>query len=104
MRAAHQGVPVANLPVPQPGNPVSDFFQSFSRSGSTPTQPLGPAPADQATYAREPSYGAGRYSQPAYPSRNGNARPQPAQTSGRPEADAGLSGGGWLMDRLFGGR
>ena len=102
MKAAHQGVAVANLPVPQAGNPVSDFFQSFSRGGSAPApQQLGPAPSDQASYAREPSYGAGRYSQPA-PSRGGN--PRPAQTSGRPEADAGLSGGGWLMDRLFGGR
>lgn len=102
MKAAHQGVAVANLPVPQAGNPVSDFFQSFSRGGNAPApQQLGPAPSDQASYAREPSYGAGRYSQPA-PPRGGNTRP--AQTSGRPEADAGLSGGGWLMDRLFGGR
>jgi len=104
MRTAHEGVRVVGLPVPQPSNPINDFFQSFSRGGHTPPQPLGAAPSDQASYAREPSYGGGRYGQPAYPSRNGNAWPQPAQTSGRPEDSAGLSGGGWLMDRLFGGR
>lgn len=101
MKAAHEGVAVANLSVPQASNPISDFFQSFSRE--TPSvQPLGPAASDQATYAREPSPGAGRYGQPAYPARSGNTRPPPTQASGRPEADAGLSGGGWLMDRLFG--
>ena len=106
MRAAHQGVPVANLPVPQAGNPINDFFQSFSRGGGRPApSQLGAAPSDQAVYDnRGQSYGAGRNSQPAYPARNGTARPQPAQTSGRPEDSAGLSGGGWLMDRLFGGR
>jgi len=107
MRAAHEGVRVISLPVPQASNnnPIGDFFQSFSRGGHTPPpQPLGAAPSDQASYAREPSHNAGRYGQPAYPSRDGNARPRPAQTSGRPEDSAGLSGGGWLMDRLFGGR
>jgi penicillin-binding protein 1A len=104
MKAAHQGVPVANLPVPQAGNPISDFFQSMSHGGSRPQ--LGAAPSDQAVYGnRSPQpYGGARDAQPAYPSHNGNARPQPAQTSGRPEPDSGLSGGGWLMDRLFGGR
>jgi penicillin-binding protein 1A len=104
MRAAHQGVPVASLPVPQAGNPISDFFQSMSNGGGSRPQ-LGAAPSDQAVYGnRSQPYGGARDAQPAYPSRNDNARPQPAQTSGRPEAGAGLSGGGWLMDRLFGGR
>jgi penicillin-binding protein 1A len=106
MKAAHQGVPVANLLVPQAGNPISDFFQSFSRGGGRPAPAqLGAAPSDQAVYDnRSQSYGAARNSPPVYPSRSGNTQPRPAQTSGRPEDSAGLSGGGWLMDRLFGGR
>ncbi len=75
MRAAHQGVPVAYLPVPQTASPLGNLAQIASQI----TAPTPPAP--------QPATAAGR--------------PAPAHAAVRPEAAAGLDG--WLMDRLFGG-
>jgi penicillin-binding protein 1A len=111
MKAAHENVPVENLPVPQPGDFLSNFFQSAARGASQQTTaqqyPTGdsayvnggnsnPSPTPMQTSPRP-------YPQPsqnAYPP----ARPPVTQTSSRPEAASGLDSGGWLMDRLFGNR
>ena len=75
MRAAHQGVPMAYLPVPQAPGPLGNLAQIASQiTAPTPASPVQAGP-------------------PAKPARGG----APA----RPEAAAGLDG--WLMDRLFGG-
>ncbi|MBN9043682.1 MAG: penicillin-binding protein [Rhizobiales bacterium 62-47] len=77
MRAAHQGVPVAGLPMGNQGGLFANATPSFSQAGNV--QPEMPVVA------------AGT-----------SARPAPTRTSVRPEAASGLDG--WLMDRLFGGR
>jgi penicillin-binding protein 1A len=97
--------------VPQPGDFLSNFFQSAARGASQQTTaqqyPTGdsayvnggnsnPSPTPMQTSPRP-------YPQPsqnAYPP----ARPPVTQTSSRPEAASGLDSGGWLMDRLFGNR
>jgi penicillin-binding protein 1A len=86
MRAAHQGVPVANLPVPQAASPLGNLAQIASQI-SAPTPPP-PSPPQQAVT------NGGRAPTPA-------PVPAPTRTAARPEAAAGLDG--WLMDRLFGG-
>jgi penicillin-binding protein 1A len=90
MRAAHQGVPVASLPVSQGGGGgfLSSFLQTASQ-GSTPQATTAQAPVPSA-----PIPAGGGY-RPA-PTRT-SAPPNP---SARPEAAAGLDG--WLVDRLFG--
>jgi len=77
MRAAHQGVPVAGLPMGNQGGLFANATPSFSQAGNV--QPEMPVVA------------AGT-----------SARPAPTRTSVQPEAASGLDG--WLMDRLFGGR
>jgi penicillin-binding protein 1A len=77
MRAAHQGVPVAGLPMASQGGLFANAAPSFTQSNSP--QPDMPA----ATTGMA-------------------GRPAPTRTSVRPEAASGLDG--WLMDRLFGGR
>jgi penicillin-binding protein 1A len=72
MKAAHQGVPVAALPVSQAGGFFSNIAQAVSQTSVASNPP--PAPV------------AGR--------------PAPTRASVRPEAASGLDG--WLMDRLFG--
>jgi penicillin-binding protein 1A len=75
MRAALQGAPVANLPVPQAASPIGNLAQIASQiSGPAPSPPVQAGPP---------------------------ARPAPSRGAVRPEAAAGLDG--WLMDRLFGG-
>lgn len=83
MKAAHQGVPVANLPNSQSGGFFSNLLQTASQV-SAPTAPTTSAP-------------------PAPVQQNVANRPAPTRTSApstRPEAAAGLDG--WLVDRLFG--
>jgi penicillin-binding protein 1A len=75
MRAAHQGVPVAYLPVPQATSPLGNLAQIASQI-TAPTA----APQPAAT--------------------SGGRPPPPTRAAPRPEATAGLDG--WLMDRLFG--
>jgi penicillin-binding protein 1A len=85
MRAAHQGVPVANLPNSQSGGFLSNLMQTASQV-SAPSAPAAQAPVPIAPI---PS--------------NGANRPAPTRASApsaRPEAAAGLDG--WLVDRLFG--
>jgi penicillin-binding protein 1A len=77
MRAAHQGVPVAGLPMASQSGLFANAAPSFTQSNSP--QPDMPA----ATTGMA-------------------GRPAPTRTSVRPEAASGLDG--WLMDRLFGGR
>src|SRR6202012_485392 len=86
MKAAHQGVTPAPLPVP-----------------AAPAAPVGLL----ANIAQAISPGSGQqvYASSAYsPSVNTPVRPAPARASAsvRPEAANGLDG--WLVDRLFGGR
>ncbi|MFT4121133.1 transglycosylase domain-containing protein [Bradyrhizobium sp.] len=81
MRAAHEGVPVANLPGSQLGWGLSNLAQATSQVSPPVAAPASaPAPA---------------------PAGNGGYRPAPTRAAVRPEAAAGLDG--WLMDRLFGG-
>jgi len=75
MRAAHEGVPVAALPISQGG-----FFSNLTQTASQATAQTPPAPAAPV---------------------NNVYRPAPPRPSARPEAAAGLDG--WLTDRLFGG-
>jgi penicillin-binding protein 1A len=110
MKAAHENVPVANLPVTQPGDFLSNLFQSSVRGSGQQTAAQQVSPSDPAYnngggggYGAAPTQPPPRpgsqqqpYSYPAYP--------PVTRTSARPEASSGLSGGGWLMDRLFGGR
>jgi penicillin-binding protein 1A len=84
MRAAHQGVPVANLPVPQAAIPLGNLALIASQISAPTPPPLPPPPPQQAATS------GGRAPVPA-----------PTRTAARPEAAAGLDG--WLMDRLFGG-
>lgn len=77
MRAAHEGVPVANLPNSQATWGLSNLAQAASQI--SPPTPAAPAPANAGGYRPPP----------------------PTRTNVRPEAAAGLDG--WLMDRLFGG-
>ena len=72
MRAAHQGVPVANLPLPQAASPIGNLAQIASQI-SAPNAPPPPATG---------------------------GRPAPTRAAVRPEPAGGLDG--WLMDRLFG--
>jgi penicillin-binding protein 1A len=85
MRSAHQGMPVAALPLAHRGGLLSNFVQAASQASTPSAQapvPLAPIPS------------------------GGANRPAPTRTSGppapsaRPEAAAGLDG--WLVDRLFG--
>jgi penicillin-binding protein 1A len=84
MRAALQGVPVANLPVPQAASPLGNLAQIASQI-TAPTPPPPPPPQQAVTSGGRASVSA----------------PTPTRTAARPEAAAGLDG--WLMDRLFGG-
>jgi penicillin-binding protein 1A len=84
MRAAHQGVPVANLPVPQAAIPLGNLALIASQISAPTPPPLPPPPPQQAATS------GGRAPVPA-----------PTRTAARPEAAAGLDG--WLMDRRFGG-
>ena len=77
MRAAHQGVPVAGLPMASQGGLFANAAPSFTQ----PNSPQPDMPAATTGMA---------------------GRPAPTRTSVRPEAASGLDG--WLMDRLFGGR
>jgi penicillin-binding protein 1A len=81
MKAAHQGVAVAALPVSQSGSLFSNLMQAASQV-SAPA-----APATSAPPAPLPVSGLA-------------SRPAPTRTSARPEAASGLDG--WLMERLFG--
>jgi penicillin-binding protein 1A len=107
MRPAHQNVPVAALP-----SSDRSLFSTLANAiggnmpaqepgqGLAPVQSPSPYPAPVAPANRYPQQSA---SPPMPPANAGNgARPQPMQTSARPEAAAGLDG--WLVDRLFGGR
>ncbi|WP_262049257.1 transglycosylase domain-containing protein [Bradyrhizobium sp. Bra78] len=76
MKAAHEGVPVANLPSSPGGWGLSNLAQAASQV--SPPTAAATAPAS-----------------------NGGYRPPPTRANVRPEASAGLDG--WLMDRLFGG-
>ncbi|MEY9180311.1 penicillin-binding protein 1A [Bradyrhizobium sp. USDA 326] len=79
MKAAHEGVPVANLPNAQATWGLSNLAQAASQVSPPTAAAPGPAAAN-----------------------NGGYRPPPpTRTNVRPEAAAGLDG--WLMDRLFGG-
>ncbi|WP_456618402.1 MULTISPECIES: transglycosylase domain-containing protein [unclassified Bradyrhizobium] len=78
MRAAHEGVPVANLPNSQATWGLSNLAQAASQVSPPTAAAPGPAPANNSGY-----------------------RPPPTRANVRPEAAAGLDG--WLMDRLFGG-
>lgn len=75
MRAAHEGVPVANLPNAQASWGLSNLAQAASQV----SPPTAAAPANAGGYRPPP----------------------PTRANVRPEAAAGLDG--WLMDRLFGG-
>jgi len=81
MKAAHQGVAVAALPVSHSGGLFSNLMQAASQV-SAPSAPATSAP-------------------PAPLAVSGvTGRPAPTRTSVRPEAASGLDG--WLMQRLFG--
>jgi len=81
MKAAHQGVAVAALPVSHSGGLFSNLMQAASQVS---------APSAPATSA-----------QPAPLAVSGvTGRPAPTRTSVRPEEGSGLDG--WLMQRLFG--
>ncbi|WP_448035119.1 transglycosylase domain-containing protein [Bradyrhizobium liaoningense] len=77
MKAAHEGVPVANLPNAQATWGLSNLAHAASQV--SPPTPAAPAPANAGGYRPPP----------------------PTRANVRPEAAAGLDG--WLMDRLFGG-
>jgi penicillin-binding protein 1A len=97
MKAAHQGVAVANLPKSRAGGDgglLANLFQSASQVSAPPQPSYQPSVQAPVPLAPIPSGGGYR---PA-PAR-ASAPPNPAA---RPEADAGLDG--WLMDRVFGGR
>lgn len=79
MRAAHEGVPVANLPNSQATWGLSNLAQAASQVSPPTAAAPGPAPANAGGYRPPP----------------------PTRANVRPEAAAGLDG--WLMDRLFGG-
>lgn len=79
MRAAHEGVPVANLPNSQATWGLSNLAQAASQVAPPTAAAPGPAPANAGGYRPPP----------------------PTRANVRPEAAAGLDG--WLMDRLFGG-
>jgi penicillin-binding protein 1A len=79
MRAAHQNVPVATLPMA----PRGGLFANAVPSTLAPASPPSPMAAPAVTTGM-----AGRSA--------------PTRTSVRPEAAGGLDG--WLVDRLFGGR
>lgn len=91
MKAAHQNVPVADLPGSySPGGFLSGLFGGNSRTA----QPSRPQVSDA-----NPSYIPPATNSPnPYP----QARPPVTQTAVRPEAASGLDG--WLIDRVFGGR
>ncbi|ULL01055.1 penicillin-binding protein 1A [Bradyrhizobium sp. I71] len=79
MRAAHEGVPVANLPNSQATWGLSNLAQAASQVSPPTAAAPGPAPANAGGYRPPP----------------------PTRANVRPEAAAGLDG--WLMERLFGG-
>lgn len=117
MKVAHDNVPVVDLPGSQMANDggggfLSNFFQGAARNSGQQVSPP-PRPAPQSNTASNGGFYGGNVSQSVQPAQRPyapspsyypNARPQVAQTSARPEAASGLGGGGWLMDRLFGGR
>jgi len=92
MKVAHQNV----QPAPLPGSmsPVGGLLSNLFPGNSRQQQVQQPYPQQQ-PYAQSSS---NQDSPPSYV----QARPPVTQTSGRPEAAAGLDG--WLVDRLFGGR
>jgi penicillin-binding protein 1A len=93
MKAAHQNV----LPAPLPGSMqpqgglLSNLFPGSSRGTTSGQQPYPQQSSNSGSLP--PPNGSAPYPQ---------GRPPVTQTSGRPEAAAGLDG--WLVDRLFGGR
>jgi penicillin-binding protein 1A len=122
MKAAHEHVPVADLPGSQQdigGGFLSNFFHASARNSGeqVSSQPVPPPSssayggsynnggyASNGGHAQQPVQPQQRPYNPPPPSYYPNARPQVAQTSARPESASGLDGGGWLVDRLFGGR
>jgi penicillin-binding protein 1A len=86
MKAAHQNVPVAELPRAPQGGFLSSMFQSPGRQSAPPAPPTPDTPSPY----------------PYPPQANAAANPRVTRTSTRPEASNGLDG--WLVDRLFGGR
>ena len=111
MKAAHENVAVADLPGAQQsrssdgGGFLSNFFRAAARgNGQQIAPPPRPVPAGD-PYASSGNYGAQPEQQRAYPPPSQPApRPQVVQNGARPESANGLGGGGWLIDRLFGGR
>ncbi|MBR1217056.1 penicillin-binding protein 1A [Bradyrhizobium sp. U87765 SZCCT0131] len=103
MRTAHQNVPVATLPNSE-RSLFSGLGSLFGGSAQTPAQPQQMQPQPLQPQPMQPPPAAPQ-AYPGYPPPQANAaaRPPVTQTSGRPEAAAGLDGG-WLVDRLFGGR
>ena len=100
MRAAHQGVPVASLPVSRsgPGDLLSNLLPSFTEPSTTVAPQSNPR-------SWQPRQDANAIDPYAAEQRRMNAqqRPAPVDTNARPEAAAGLDGG-WLIDRVFGRR
>ena len=94
MKAAHQNVPVADLPGSQPAS-VGGFLSGIF-GGNQRAQQRSPIPRDAEVYAQPNPYAQ------AAQQANPQTRPQVTQTSTRPEAASGLDG--WLIDRVFGGR
>jgi penicillin-binding protein 1A len=98
MKAALQGVPVANLPNSQAGGGSGGggLFSNLIQAASQVSAPTTPTSQAQAPVPLAPIPSGGGYRPP--PTRT-SAPPNP---SARPEAAAGLDG--WLMDRVLGGR
>ncbi len=99
MRVAHQNVPAVPLPgaMPSPGGFLSNLFPGNPRT-SAQQQRSSPQPYSQTSNNQDfppPNSPA------PYPQQQQNRAPV-TQTSGRPEAAAGLDG--WLINRVFGGR
>ena len=107
MRTAHEGVPVANLP-----NSQRDLFSSIAQAFLVNVRPP-PLPGDNPAVSPtignpppgNPTLGNPTFGNPTFgnPTLGNNGYRPPPQTAVRPEASAGLDGG-WLTDRVFGGR
>ena len=96
MKAAHQSVAPAPLPgsMQPSGGFLSNLFPGNSRAPAREPYPQQPYPQQSNNQDFPPPNSPAPYPQ--------QARPPVTQTSGRPEAAAGLDG--WLIDRVFGGR
>jgi penicillin-binding protein 1A len=124
MKVAHQGLTPEPIPGVQPSSAFASIAQALTPDAAQ-QQPNYPQqqpqqfgyqtqanpPPQQAAYPAQQGYARQQPYQPQVYSNgapaNGNyARPAPvrqANPNARPEADSGLDGG-WLMQRLFGGR